>query len=356
MRFYCVVKFRVLKTIMDELINAFAGSQVTHRPNSTAAEHPHFALYKAKSKTCNQEARRKKFLEAQKCKRYDYANHVRGLALDEWGNKGEEKIEIDDEEIKDDDVDMSVQEYICKPSRSYKNQLMLSEWLVEVPDDLAEMWYLVLCPVGKRCLVVASKGYTRVYSKSGYLVTSFQSYLPGGNKRLSGSPLHVYTVVDCIYNEVDRIYYILDIMSWNSHPCVDTEVEFRFYWFITKTTETPGLQEVSRHNVYKFLPLPHFKCDTESIKNAIFSELPFPSKLDGLLFYHKKSHYIMGSTPLVGWLKAYMLPELLNIDIPAKLSAEKPASYVSMKQHIPEEVFEEHKKRKENEERTMQCD
>lgn len=34
---------------------------------------------------------------------------------------------------------------------------MLSEWLVEVPSDLASQWLLVLCPVGKRCLVVASR-------------------------------------------------------------------------------------------------------------------------------------------------------------------------------------------------------
>ena len=30
--------------------------------------------------------------------------------------------------------------------KSYKNQLMLSEWLVEVPADLASHWILILCP------------------------------------------------------------------------------------------------------------------------------------------------------------------------------------------------------------------
>ena len=35
--------------------------------------------------------------------------------------------------------------------RSYKNQLMLSEWLVEVPRDIADNWILILCPeVGNR--------------------------------------------------------------------------------------------------------------------------------------------------------------------------------------------------------------
>lgn len=34
---------------------------------------------------------------------------------------------------------------------------MLAEWMLEVPEDLGEAWTLVPCPVGKRCLIVASK-------------------------------------------------------------------------------------------------------------------------------------------------------------------------------------------------------
>ena len=33
---------------------------------------------------------------------------------------------------------------------------MLSEWLVDVPDDLQREWLMVVCPVGKRNLVIAS--------------------------------------------------------------------------------------------------------------------------------------------------------------------------------------------------------
>lgn len=40
---------------------------------------------------------------------------------------------------------------------------MLSEWLVDVPLDLEQEWVVVVCPVGKRALVVAS----RVSSSSG---------------------------------------------------------------------------------------------------------------------------------------------------------------------------------------------
>ena len=36
-------------------------------------------------------------------------------------------------------------------------QLMLSEWLVDVPSELDTDWLMVVCPVGKRSLIVASK-------------------------------------------------------------------------------------------------------------------------------------------------------------------------------------------------------
>ena len=39
--------------------------------------------------------------------------------------------------------------YLC-------HQLMLSEWLVDVPDDLQQEWLMVVCPFGKRNLVIAS--------------------------------------------------------------------------------------------------------------------------------------------------------------------------------------------------------
>ena len=33
---------------------------------------------------------------------------------------------------------------------------MFSEWLEESPDDFNTNWIMVVCPAGKRCLVVAS--------------------------------------------------------------------------------------------------------------------------------------------------------------------------------------------------------
>lgn len=99
---------------------------------------------------------------------------------------------------------------------------MLSEWLVDVPVDLEQEWVVVVCPVGKRALVVASRvsgssadvpppaegpvpvsqpiglechpfspvssqGTTAAYTKSGFCVNRFPSLLPGGNRHNSTS-------------------------------------------------------------------------------------------------------------------------------------------------------------------------
>jgi hypothetical protein len=38
-------------------------------------------------------------------------------------------------------------------------------------------------------------------------------------------------------------------------------------------------------------------------------------QLDGLLFYHRRAHYTPGVSSLVGWLKPFMLPTILNVPV-----------------------------------------
>lgn len=56
-------------------------------------------------------------------------------------------------------------------------------------------------------------------------------------------------------------------------------------------------------------------------------------QLDGLLFYHKRSHYTFGPSPLVVWLKAYMMPEILGISVPEELLALAPSTYTGFSAH-----------------------
>ena len=50
----------------------------------------------------------------------------------------------------------------------------------------------------------------------------------------------------------------------------------------------------------------------------------FLQYIDGILFYHKQAHYNSGNTPLVGWLKVYMIPEIIGVNVPGKFLQNVP--------------------------------
>ncbi|XP_004712107.1 snurportin-1 [Echinops telfairi] len=275
---------------MEELSQALASSfSVSQDLNSTAAPHPRLSQYKSKCSSFEQGERRRRLLELQKSKRLDFVNHARRLAEDDWAGMESEE----EEEEKKDDEEMDVDIGKKLPKR-YANQLMLSEWLIDVPADLGQEWIVVVCPVGKRALIVASRGSTSAYTKSGYCVNRFPSLLPGGNRRNSATAKD-YTILDCIYSEVNQTYYVLDVMCWRGHPVYDCQTDFRFYWMHSKLPEEGGLGEKTKLN-----------------------------PVDGLLFYHKQTHYSPGSTPLVGWLRPYMVSDVLGVAVPTGPLTIKP--------------------------------
>ena len=61
----------------------------------------------------------------------------------------EEELEIEETDKK--------KYHSFKRNKYYANQLMMSEWMLEVPQDLLEKWIIVPCPQGKRTLLVACK-------------------------------------------------------------------------------------------------------------------------------------------------------------------------------------------------------
>ncbi|NXQ57577.1 SPN1 protein, partial [Anthoscopus minutus] len=252
-------------------------------------------------------------------RRLDYVNHARRLAEDDWaGVESEDEDREGEEDAEEEAMDVDAGKKLPK---LYANQLMLSEWLVDVPSDLEQEWVVVVCPVGKRSLVVASRGTTAAYTKSGFCVNRFPSLLPGGNRYNSNSD-KAYSILDCIYNEAKQTYYILDVMCWRGHPVYDCQTDFRFFWLSSKIQEEEGLGEKSRINPYKFVGLQNFPCSSDSLCELLATDFPF--EVDGLLFYHKQTHYTPGSTPLVGWLRPYMVPEILGLTVPPTVLTAKP--------------------------------
>ncbi|XP_075016581.1 snurportin-1 isoform X4 [Calonectris borealis] len=255
---------------MEELSAALAAGVALAAPNSPAAPHPRLAAYKARGGP-GQAERRQRLLRLQRERRLDYVNHARRLAEDDWAGAESEGEEKEGEDAEEEEMDVDAGKKLPK---RYANQLMLSEWLVDVPLDLEQEWVVVVCPVGKRALVVASRGTTAAYTKSGFCVNKFPSLLPGGNRHNSTSE-KVYCILDCIYNEAKQTYYILDVMCWRGHPVYDCQTDFRFFWLFSKIQEEEGLGEKSRINPYKFVGLQNFPCSSDSLCEVLAMDFPF---------------------------------------------------------------------------------
>jgi snurportin-1 len=302
---------------MDDLADKLDGGfSVGKNINSysTDAPHPRFAQFKRKSEPNAQNKRRHEFLERQKNDRTDAQALARKIAEDDLTDIEEATIDV--EELEEGDPSS----YSNKPRKQHRTpRLMLSEWLVDIPDDFVENCYIVPCPVGKRNLVTSSRGYTSASTKYGIPVMyEFPSALP-----------NAYTLIDCIYCPPENKYYALDLLCWNGHTFLDCETEFRFFWLQSKFMEYPEMTQRSRLNPSPFERLPFFPCSEDGISQAV-NHFP-PGKLDGLWFFHKKAHYHLGVTPLVGWLKPYMVPEMLSVEIPEpycvrKAKPDKPKS------------------------------
>ncbi|VDK43455.1 unnamed protein product [Anisakis simplex] len=331
--------------IMDDLTAMLAESSVAP-PNSTSCEHPRFSQYKNLMKAeASQEKRRAEYLRRQKEARFNYTNHARNLAM----NKFDEEDEDDKEDWckGDDDDQMSEDATAVKQSNReetptkhhklsarsrYANELMLSEWLVDIPTTLSTDWICLPCPVGRRALVVASNGVTSAYSKSGYLINQFSSYLPGGNR---SSHTH-YTLLDCVYSAKQSTFYCLDMITWKDSTVADSDFECRLFLLNSRISENENFNEISKQFPYRFVCLPSCRCHRSSIEQLMKSSTDFEFELDGVLFYYAGALYRPGQSPLVGWLKPWMLPEILSVSIPDALMSGNSSSKGTSQKFIDE--------------------
>lgn len=268
-----------------------------------------------------QEERRRLLLEYQKKHREEAFNAARGILQETYFS-----------EVEDKEEPMDTEQYRArtKSHRYRRHPMMLSEWMVDVPQDLTETWIMVPCPLGKRSRLVASKGVTKVYSRKGKLCNTFHSALPGGNP---DADWRQYAVLDCIWMKKQKVYYVLDVLSWRAQPLTSCEAEFRLYWIDSKLGETEELGERdTERNAHPILPLPRISCNSD-LSAALMDLPPELLPLDGLLFYHRNAQYNFGRTPLVTWLKPFMLPEVLGVSVPPPLD-ERPDDYVNFEHYI----------------------
>lgn len=212
-------------------------------------------------------------------------------------NDGECKMETDSNVTKSTKSKRTLQR--IKKRKDFQklvaDKFMLSEWLVDIPEDFYQNWYMLCCPKGKRTLVIASNGRTSVYARNGYFMFYFESQIPGGSRfPLKNNIKTKNSVLDCIFVESEQTFYILDVIIWNGCSFYGCDTEFRFYWmhnniseemkknsrmvknFIPNTNdvEMSELNEKRLFNYrFDFKSLPYWPCTLDNIK--LYSNGPY---------------------------------------------------------------------------------
>ncbi|BET00347.1 Snurportin 1 [Nesidiocoris tenuis] len=302
---------------MDEILESLSSSaRITLDDDDLSLIHPRYADYKPK-KPYGQAERRRKWVTEQKEKRCD------NLIL----NRKIGDLECEDDSDEEDEA-MAVCEKSAKKITSrnqFKNCLMMSCWLVDVPEEFATDWYYLICPRGQRAFVVASHGKTTVYSRRGHFMMKFNSALPGGNY---DSP-RAHTAIDCIYSASNRTFYVIDVLVWGI-PLTNCSAELRFFWLMNKFAENPELSNESRKNQHKFVLLN--RALVQSLPQAMDVHPVFENnepQVDGIIFFHREGLYVEGKSLLVTWLLPFMVQDILHIPVHEAYKAEIPINYES---------------------------
>lgn len=178
-------------------------------------------------------------------------------------------------------------------------------------------------------------GQTVVRLRSGRVLSKFESILPAGSSTYRGNKVTDYCILDCIFDPVHWVFYVLDIMCWKGHSIYDCDTEFRFvsfhisismvslqvltsrsrfFWVATKIQPDEMDKPNAVNQFYKFQPLR--AASTTELKNVVSNPRAYmppgvQAEVDGYLFYNRQTQYELGTTPLVCWVSVDKVQELL---------------------------------------------
>lgn len=254
----------------------------------------------------DQQRRRELSLQRQAQNRRDAQHQARFLAntvLSLQNEAAVPELDIDivpeaEEQRQDFDVRHASSLKGPEARRWFAKQLMLPEWMIDVPEGLSVDWYVCARPAGKRCFVVSSNGTTVSRLRNGSMLHRFPSALPNGSRTNNNSRSgQSYSILDCIFHEPDQTYYVVDMVGWAGMSLYECTAEFRFFWINSKLVETGACNDPTQYHRYRFRMVSIYNCDHEGLKAAYTESTPYMK--DGLLFYNKHAHYQAGNTPLV---------------------------------------------------------
>lgn len=254
----------------------------------------------------DQERRRQQSLLRQAQNRLDAQRHARFLVSTAFSLSSSQTPDPETEPIhepeshQNDELDVLEASKLkgAEARKWFAKQLMHPEWMIDIPENLTNDWFVLARPSGKRCFVVSSNGTTISRLRNGSILHRFPSKLPNGarTKDVNSGSSNSYSILDCIFHEQDQTYYVIDMVCWRGYSLYDCTSEFRFFWVNSKLAETGAFDPPSYYHKYSFSLVPVYGCDQSGLCSAYSAPVPYVK--DGLLFYNKHAHYQAGITPL----------------------------------------------------------
>lgn len=281
-----------------------------------------------------QEKRREYLAEIQKSRRDGYLKDARMLLMESRKTAettklnektSEPKVRTEEMEFeslagqmtqmkpnkkKDDEIEEERKEGGAKKGKSkyddrkmlnyFAKQLTVPDYLISIPPHLHEdLWFAIPKPAGTRTLVFAGGYKTISRDKNGHILHKFTSYLPGGWQSADHGKT---TILDAIYVEAQKTYYVLDILYLKDNPLVHESTESRHFMmesFVFGDSKEK-LAERNLFNEYRFILLPKLSCSVEVLQACYTENTPYVK--DGILFYHKMAPYLsafQGTNPYI---------------------------------------------------------
>ncbi|KAI6183389.1 S-methyl-5'-thioadenosine phosphorylase [Aphelenchoides bicaudatus] len=176
----------------------------------------------------------------------------------------------------------------------FQNRLMYGEWLIDLPEDFASEWRIVPTPKAKRCLIVFDQNFCTMFNKNGGTIHKISI-----STRISPPAI-------CDGLVKGTIAYILDFIDIKPYEIETCDFDCRRFLGKSFLTDNQILEATDKNSKWSFELLEATPdCKRETIER--FASEPSTFKQDGLMFYHREGLYSRGVTPLVNWLKPWML-------------------------------------------------
>ncbi|KAI6232708.1 RNA U transporter 1 [Aphelenchoides fujianensis] len=331
---------------VDTLIDAFS-ADVEVSLDYDRNEHPRYAQYKNYGRLAeNQRSRRADWMEKQRQNRQEKLNVSRGLGTSEPTAAADEEpptaemndaaapvdYVVEDVEMEAGGVQWGGQKKPRNRRRNHNSsstasswsqafnqrdrvvrkdligRLMYSEWLIDVPADFEREWLM---------------HEAEVFNKLGERRDRF------GCPSVGKTPIMLDAITTTPHGKNGKKIYIIDLV--HSDFCDSAESDFEFRRFMLQSyIEKGDLLTAPNSGGVSFELLPAIPCSKDELEK--FMAEPTPYGLDGLMFYHKEAFYTGGETPMVGWLKPWMMSDVLGVGVHA--TYEKKSKAITQQEYI----------------------